>query len=379
MNYLINLCNQIGAGPKKLSLQLISELESHSKLSTKRFFILVPDYMEYRELQSSEKIMFVKISRFESVFMKAISRLYVDLFLIPRLVKRYQISGLLAFGNFLLSQIKIKKTVLLHHPYLFDDDQLSRLSLVRKSIEKLKRFLFNMTLRNVDEVVVETDYVLKKLSQKWPWFKGKVHVIENPISWNFPFLNSTKVGKLIDKRVCSLSKTIHIIFVSRFYPHKNHIFLCHFSELLQRQSINHKIMVTVDTSIPEANNFLKMIDEKKLPIINLGEIDQKQLSAEYEQAHLMIFPSESETFGIPLIEALNFALPVMAPNLEYAEAILGKAGIYFKPGSLEDCFNKLLWLINDKQKYVSFSHESHRQAKRFKRSDQWLEEYLNVL
>ena len=378
MHYLINLCNQIGAGPKKLSLQLISELQSHSNLS-KKFLIIVPDYMEYKELHSSENVMFIKIKRFESVLMKAFSRLYFDLFLIPRLVKKYQISSLLAFGNFLLSPINIKKIVLLHHPYLFDDDQLSRLGSVKKSIEKLKRVLFSLTLRNTDEVVVETHYVNKQLSHKWPWFKGKVHIIENPISWSFASLDQARLKTIIDNRASSLHKSIQIIFVSRFYPHKNHIFLCHLSALLQQHSIQHIIKVTVDSSIPETKIFLKMIHDQKLPIINLGEIDQKQLSGEYEQAHLMIFPSESETFGIPLIEALNFALPVMTPDLDYAKAILGNAGIYFNRGSTEECLVKLHRLVNNKQNYIDACHGSHKQAKRFKRSDQWLEDYLKIL
>lgn len=69
----------------------------------------------------------------------------------------------------------------------------------------------------------------------------------------------------------------------------------------------------------------------------LGRISRDQVYEWFAGSDALLFTSERETLGLPLLEALEFGLPVIAPRLPYAEEILGDAGCYFdgdKPESV---------------------------------------------
>lgn len=378
MNYLINLYNQIGAGPRNISLNLIAELRRNTS-NTNHFYVIVPDFEEYAALESAPGLTLLKLPRHESLLMKMWFRLYLDFVRVPQLVKKHGIGSMLAFGNFLIAPVKARKTVLLHHPYIFDDRQLARLPFVARSVERLKRLVFSATLRNVDNVVVQSDYVQQRLRAKWPWYRGGVHVIENPVSSRLGRIADEEVETYIDGRASSLPGVITLLYVSRFYPHKNHDFLLPLSRALQVRGLQHRILITVNPQIDGAGKLLESIGASGLPIVNLGEIDQTALPEHYAKAHALLFPSRSETFGNPLVEAMGFGLPVIAPDLEYAHAILAQAGRYYTEDDAANCAECIVTLLQDAERYQAVSREARARFSRFPQADAWLQKYLALI
>ena len=61
----------------------------------------------------------------------------------------------------------------------------------------------------------------------------------------------------------------------------------------------------------------------------LGLISREQVYEWFAGSDALLFTSERETLGLPLLEALEFGLPVIAPRLPYAVELLGEAGCYF--------------------------------------------------
>lgn len=378
MRYLINLYNQVGAGPKNISLNLIAELRKAIPDGCK-FYVIVPDYGEYHVLESMDGLTLVKYPWYESLWMKVLFRLYLEYVKLPQLVKQYDIVSVLAFGNFLVAPLKARKTVLLHHPYIFDDRQLARLGFAARCAERIKRVIFGLTLRNVDNVVVQSEYVLKRLRAKCPWYRGGVHVIENPVSNRLGDVSSAEVEAFIAARVASMHSAVTLLYVSRFYPHKNHEFLLPLSRVLQMRGLQHRILVIIDSRIEGANLFLRQVKESGLPIVNLGEIDQAALREHYANAHFMLFPSRLETFGNPLVEAIGFGLPVIVPDLEYAHAVLAKTGVYYTDDNVDDCTKKILALAGNTRRYEGICHGSRCRFSKYLPADAWARKYLNLI
>jgi glycosyltransferase involved in cell wall biosynthesis len=378
MSTLINLYNQTGAGPKNISLNLISEL-SRLKDGRDTYFIIVPNFAEYATLISTQNVRLFKLSKFNSFFTKGLFRVYLELVFIPWLVSRHKIKNILAFGNFLLALVKVPKYVLMHHPYLFDDTLLSELPILSRLSERAKRLVFELTLRNVDVVIVQSPYVREQFQKKWSSYKGNLSIIENPISRSFPQHSVKEVEELISNRVKTLKVEVCLLYVSRFYPHKNHDFLIDLSKRLVAAEIPHKILITIDQKISGANKLLEKISDENLPIFNLGEISQHELDNYYKSSHLFLFPSKSETFGNPLIEAMSYSLPIIVPTLGYAHAAVSNAGIYYQENNVEDCVRKIKALVEDKDSYSSSSLDSYARFGLFPNSKEWLKKYLELL
>lgn len=378
MQVLINLYNQTAAGPKNISLNLISELMSESKDAC-HFYIIVPDIQEYSALCSTNNVHIIKLQKVNTFIAKIAIRIYLDVILVPKLIKKYRITSMLAFGNFLLSPVSIKKVVLLHHPYLFDDLLIRKLPFFSKLIEKVKRFTFWITLKNVDVLVVQSQYVLDAFKKVWADASVLLTIIPNPISKDFIAQSASEINSIVNQRVVSLGDGLTILYVSRFYPHKNHEFLLKVSSELSSANIRHKILVTVDPEISGADVFLNAVASEDLPIINLGEIKQIDLAEFYKTAHLFLFPSKSETFGNPLIEAMSYGLPVIAPSLEYAYSVVGESGTYYEPDNEKDCVFKITQLIHDSSSYYKKSIDSHQAFKSYPNVADWSKRYIEVL
>jgi glycosyltransferase involved in cell wall biosynthesis len=285
----------------------------------------------------------------------------------------------LAFGNFLFAPIKCKKTVLLHHPYLVDDQLFKKLGSKSKFNELLKRIAFSLTTKNTETIVVQSDYMKRQLENKHGKGKFLIKVIPNPISKSFD--NDSKIlnHPMVITRVESLPQTLDLLYVSRYSPHKNHRFLVEVSKKLNYHNINHRIMVTIDPLIVEANNFLIDTVGNGVSIINLTELEQAQLIEHYQNAHLFIFPSSAETFGNPLIEAMCYGLPILVPNLEYARSIVGDAGTYFHEDNVEDCVDQVKSLINNPDLYLFKSKQSLQQFKNYPTTTEWFGQYMTLI
>lgn len=377
MNHLFNLYNQLGAGPMNLSLGLIEGLRERA--STERVFhVVVPDDGPYARLEPSPGLNLIRLPRWQSVWMKMAYRLYLEYVTLPRLVRRAKVDSVLAFGNFLLAPVKTRKCVLLHHPYLFDDDLLARLPASARGVERIKRLAFRLTLRNVDRVVVQSEYVRDRFRAKWPGFRGEVQVLGNPVSGRLRRPGRVEAEALVARRT-EARDVFTLLYVSRFYPHKNHVFLLSLSQALERKGVRHRILVTLDARVEGASELLERVAASGLPIENLGELDQAALRARYEAAHALIFPSRSETFGNPLVEAMCFGLPVIAPDLEYARTVLGEAGIHYAEDAVAECADAVARLARDEAHYRAASRRSLERSAAFPDPAEWVERYLALL
>ena len=71
-------------------------------------------------------------------------------------------------------------------------------------------------------------------------------------------------------------------------------------------------------------------------VVVLPALDETELRTAYRAAHAFVFPSLSEGFGFPLLEALACGCPVAAARAASLPEVGGDAPHYFDPGSVED-------------------------------------------
>lgn len=63
--------------------------------------------------------------------------------------------------------------------------------------------------------------------------------------------------------------------------------------------------------------------------------DDNLLEAFYRSASLFVYPSQYEGFGIPPLEAMSFDCPVACGNISSIPEVVGDAGIFFDPYSVD--------------------------------------------
>ena len=82
---------------------------------------------------------------------------------------------------------------------------------------------------------------------------------------------------------------------------------------------------------PYLRHILKMINDRRLrsKVVVTGKVSDAELQAYYRTAHLYCSMSEHEGFGVPLIEAMWFDVPVLAYKSSAVTETMGCGGLLF--------------------------------------------------
>ena len=95
-----------------------------------------------------------------------------------------------------------------------------------------------------------------------------------------------------------------------------------------------KLTLTVSEKFNEIKKLIDSKIQQEYPIENLGYVSQDVLIKSYIQSEFVIFPSTSESFGLGLIEGIEFECKIISADLPYTYAVC-EPSIVFNPLSIE--------------------------------------------
>lgn len=190
-----------------------------------------------------------------------------------------------------------------------------------KSIEKVKKRLKKVQklVDRSDYIVVISNFVLKDV-QKHIDLKGKpIRVIYNGTIISVP---SERIEKPLFK------KNEYLFTIGTVVPKKNfHVLL----NLLVNTSYS-LIVAGIQNDKEYLNLILSKAKELKVEhqLELVGAVSETEKDWYYKNCKAFLFPSLSEGFGLPVIEAMRYGKPVFCSNLTSLPEIGGTEAFYFK-------------------------------------------------
>jgi len=164
----------------------------------------------------------------------------------------------------------------------------------------------------------------------------------------------------------------YLLYTATMYPHKNHERLLKAFQIIQNQRPNLNLVLVGkmdNLSTRIKNKTIEMGLENSVIFPNYqvenGYIPDKDLAVLYQNAQIYVFPSLLEGFGIPILEAQEYKLPVIAANIDCLREIGKDSILYFDPYSIEDIAKQILDLLNDKNKYQDLIYRGLENIKLF--------------
>lgn len=300
MKIIVNSINTLSAGTKSVLLNILKDVQSIDGV------VFVPDTINSKGS--------LKSVPFSTGKLKYVLRLLFELYfsLYSYLVKP---SSTVVMANYSPLPVRGKKIVLVRNPYLVDEKAKEELtSKVDILIDKLRDFVFKLTLLTTDTLFLQSDYMLKGIQSKY-YIPDTLtlKILPNPVSY--------ELGEWIQRDKIQ-SKDKLFIYPSRFYPHKNHEFIIAFCEEnnVFLSDNNIRIVVTLEPICSTSKLLVERCSSID-SIINIGEVPQTEIFNYYLRSSALLFPSSSETFGNSLIEAQHFRLPIIVNDLPYARAV----------------------------------------------------------
>jgi glycosyltransferase involved in cell wall biosynthesis len=77
-----------------------------------------------------------------------------------------------------------------------------------------------------------------------------------------------------------------------------------------------------------------------------GYVEEDELEMLYANAYCFVFPSLSEGFGYPPLEAMRYKVPVISSPISSMAQILDSGALYFNPFSVEEIMNRMLMMMD---------------------------------
>ncbi|MDC1246713.1 glycosyltransferase [Amylibacter sp.] len=218
---------------------------------------------------------------------------------------------------------KSKQVVLVHTSYLC----ISNLDLLLNFNIKyiFASLIFNLNKNHVDKFIVQTDEMKKKLMVKYKLPLDRIITLSQPIPTE---LNKNLIAR---KKRRNSNQKLKLFYPAANYPHKNHILLSGLS--LDDTSQISQIILTIDLVNNPATH---------LPCVKcVGLLEYKKVITYYNQVDALLFLSEEESYGFPLIEAMFVGLPIICPDLPYARILCGNEAIYFNSNDKESLISAI--------------------------------------
>jgi len=251
-----------------------------------------------------------------------------------------------------------------------------RNSLAHKLIYPLKYWAMRLTLRcavmRSAAIIVPSEYVRQDILNHWKksWFRPiapeKITVTPEAVE--------DHTG---DKKQPRAIKEDYLLYVGAVYPHKNVEVLAKGYERLLKIKPDLKLVI-----IGKQDYWRDKLMSAYPAISFPGYLPYQKLVGYYQHASLFVFPSLSEGFGLPPLEAMAFGAPVLSSNRTAIPEACGEAAEYFDPHSPKDLAEKAEALLDNPERRTEMTRLGKAQVKKFswgKMAQQTLEVYKDSL
>lgn len=126
---------------------------------------------------------------------------------------------------------------------------------------------------------------------------------------------------------------LKLIYPAARINYKNHLLFSRMYSVAKGSEPKIQITLTLP-SLTEA--------ESQIPWLkNVGLLDRQGIAREYAAADALIFPSLTESFGLPLVEAMSLGLPILAADRPYARWLCEDNALYFDPHSPQSAWQAI--------------------------------------
>lgn len=232
----------------------------------------------------------------------------------------------------------------LTHTQQFDGKE-SRNNGIKKRIKKFGYYYayFWSVIRS-KRIVVPSQYVKDELREKFKIDDKKITVTAEAADPCSIIASDNLIRILSDQ---SISKP-YFYYVGNAHPHKNLEFLLRSFAEFRTNNPNYQLVLSGDDSYfwPRLKKFATY-NHLSEGVIFTGRVSDLTRDALYKGAVAYIFPSLSEGFGLPMLEAMACGCPVIASNATCLPEVGSSAAIYFAPTDQNACVSCMEKIVHN--------------------------------
>lgn len=346
------------------SLNLIKEIVKIDAVNNYIFYIATPDI---------EKI----LPRASNVEIKIISPSFYPLWeniLLPIAAKKDRLDILHCLGNTapLLLSRSTKLIVTIHDVIFLNEGESvpKPLTFYQKLGRIYRSFIVPRIAASSKYIITISEYSRQEILNNIPTIDPR-KVFVSYQSCDLIFKDFQCNVKSIELASRETLKKPFIFCLGAEDPRKNTLRVVRaYLNLFEKNLISENIVICGYNKWENSESF-RLVKEAEAQdkVIFLGFIENKELAFLYHNAIAFIYPSISEGFGIPMLEAFSSGCPVIASDTTSIPEIGGNAALYFNPLNLVQIENAIIKIVNSSHIRDMLQTKGYERANQFTWSD----------
>jgi glycosyltransferase involved in cell wall biosynthesis len=273
-----------------------------------------------------------------------------DMNVIPDVLKEHEVDVFHACANWGISSPKIiPPSLLTVHDVIpftvregpYQDDQLFDLYMK----------LISSSLRNATRIVSVSEYSKQAMAKKFSIDADKITVIPNGIDHDVRVEDyKGKCAAMLAEH--SLTEDRYFVYIGGFYERKNVMRMVEAFRMFLDDHPGYKLAIT---GVSDSSDYVKRrfamfqdaISDMGDSVVYVGYVSRDDLNALIANASALVYPSISEGFGIPILEAMHFEVPALCADNTVLPEIGLDAAVYFDPFDVEAMTKSMADIVTD--------------------------------
>lgn len=219
------------------------------------------------------------------------------------------------------------------------------------------RILLKRVVKKAEHIITTSEFVSDDVHQTLSVPKEKMIAV-----YQASFSDG---GDVVDPEAVKTRYEIHkpyLLYVGAAYPHKNVDGLLAAWQEFQESDKNQHELLLVGKPTPFYERLMETELGHQASIRYLGLVPDNELDQLYRGATAFVFPSVSEGFGLPPLEAMARSIPVLSSQKSCLPEILGDAALYVDPTDVSAFATGLEKITTDKDLQFELRQKGKTQA-----------------
>jgi glycosyltransferase involved in cell wall biosynthesis len=214
--------------------------------------------------------------------------------------------------------------------------------------------------KTADRILTVSEFSKSVIEEKFPSFKGKISVVSCPL----PLRKLAGFDNSVLTRL-NLAEQRYFLFVSALRKYKGYEQTIQaFGEL---DEPNLKLVIVGKPDLWQDRNLPQEILRlsKSERVIFTGYISDMELNSLYRNALALVFPSQKEGFGIPVLEAQYHGCPVICTEIPPLKEVAGEGCLFLKDSFPMNIQKAMVKIASDNEYKMGLIEKGRRNMGRF--------------
>ncbi len=286
-------------------------------------------------------------------------------FLLPRALREDGVDVLWSPYNTAPLMVNARRVITINDVIYMTTSLKDVSTLYKKAGMLYRRFVVPKAAKKADRIITISHYAKREICRLFPYVEDKIDVIYDSASKDTTALSAREQEIFFYKYgICKH----YILAFGSLEKRKNTLCVVKAYEQLPEQiKKSHQLVLFGFRGYAgsEVERYLQ-VNGRNLDIKILGFVSEKEKNTLYQQCEFFVFPSLSEGFGIPVLEAYANQAAVITSNTTSLPEVAGDAAVLVNPESVEAISSAMQYVLywDDKEKLQRLK-KADKQLKKF--------------